>query len=283
MRVFGLDFTSAPRAAKPIACAACTLDGDRLWLDAFAAFHEFELFENFLDRDGPWIAGIDFPFGQPARLVRGLGWPHRWADYVALVAGLQMEAFESLLGDYRQRRPPGDKHHLRDTDRVAGARSPMMLFGVPVGRMFFHGAPRLLASGVSVLPCHPTATERVVVEAYPALAARKLLARRSYKNDSPRKQTSNRRAARMEIVQALGASRFTAAYGLRLEIPDVVIGELVEDPSADFLDALLCAMQAGWAWRRRDDGYGIALDANPDEGWIVDPATVTGRAAAAAT
>ena len=34
MRIFGIDFTSAPRPAKPIACMACHLEGNTLVLDA---------------------------------------------------------------------------------------------------------------------------------------------------------------------------------------------------------------------------------------------------------
>lgn len=52
-----------------------------------------------------------------------------------------------MLADYRTQRPAGDKQQLRQTDRLAGARSPMMLCGVPVAKMFFRGAPRYCERG----------------------------------------------------------------------------------------------------------------------------------------
>jgi hypothetical protein len=34
-------------------------------------------------RDLPWIAGIDFPFGQSRAFIENIGWPNYWAGYVA--------------------------------------------------------------------------------------------------------------------------------------------------------------------------------------------------------
>lgn len=48
------------------------------------------------------------------------------------------------------RRPPGDKEHRRVTDIAAGSISPQKIYGVPVGLMFFEGAPRLIKSGVTI-------------------------------------------------------------------------------------------------------------------------------------
>jgi hypothetical protein len=47
---------------------------------------------------------------------------------------------------------------------------------------------------------------------------------------------------------------------------------LIREPMADNLDAVLCAIQAAWAYTQRDEGYGIPAGCNKDEGWIVDPA-----------
>ena len=82
----------------------------------------------------------------------------------------------------------------------------MMLFRVPVGKMFYQGAPRLLSSDVSVEPCRPTGAARVAVEAYPAVVARRFLGNRSYKSDERKKQTSIQRSAREELVGALGSA-----------------------------------------------------------------------------
>jgi hypothetical protein len=37
------------------------------------------------------------------------------------------------------------------------------------------------------------------------------------------------------------------------------------------LDALVCAIQAAWAWTRRDHGFGLPEHVDPLEGWIADP------------
>jgi len=33
----------------------------------------------------------------------------------------------------------------------------------------------------------------------------------------------------------------------------------------------LCAIQAAWAWTKREDGYGEPNPVDPLEGWIADP------------
>ncbi len=272
MRIFGLDFTSAPRRRKPITCAACTLRGEVLYFEALTRLEDFDAFEGFLRSPGPWMAGLDFPFGQPGKLVAGLGWPRSWAGYVGVVAGMDMAAFEAALAAYREGRPPGDRQHLRATDALADSRSPMMLYGVPVGRMFFRGAPRLLRAGVCVLPCRPTDADRIVVEAYPALVARRFVGRRSYKSDIRRRQTAAQEAARRAIVDGLRSEAMGAVYGFAIRLSDGQAEGLVGDPTGDSLDALLCAAQAAWAYTQRERGYGIPGDCDADEGWIVDPA-----------
>ncbi|MET0106512.1 MAG: DUF429 domain-containing protein [Sedimenticola sp.] len=269
MRIFGLDFTSAPRKSKPITCAVCSLEGDILAFEAVEELHSFEAFENWLQQPGPWIAGMDFPFSQPRKLLENLGWPTDWSGMVARVGGLTMQEWEALLKGYRDARPAGDKQHLRRTDQLAQACSPMMMYGVPVGRMFRQGVPRLLESGVSIPPVHETGDSRIVLETYPALLARYLAGGLSYKNDQKQKQTEARREARRRICYGLSSSRVSRQYGVMLDRVDWL--SLVDDPKADGLDALLCAVQAAWAWSRRDRGYGIPDDVDRLEGWITDP------------
>lgn len=272
MRIFGVDFTSAPRRRKPITCASCRLDGARLAVEALLEFERFDAFEDFLRAPGPWVAGLDFPFGQPRDLVAALGWPAGWEGYVSTVAGMEMRDFERVLERFRAGQPAGRKHRLRATDRLARSRSPMMLYGVPVGRMFFRGAPRLLRSGVAVPPCRPDGDGRTALEAYPALAARALSGARSYKHDTAARQTAARGAARADIVNALGGAALESIYGVRVRLPGRLCAAAREDPTGDRLDAVLCAVQAAWAVRS-GPRYGIPAGADPDEGWIVDPVT----------
>ncbi len=274
MRIYGLDFTSAPTRRKPITCVAGEWRAARLRVTGLEELTDFAAFEAFLERPGPWIAGLDFPFGQPRQLIKNLGWPTDWAGYVGHLAAMDMRAWEAALKTYRDARPPGDRHHRRETDRLADARSPMMLYGVPVGRMFFQGAPRLLRAGVSVLPCHPTDSDRIAVEAYPALVARRWIGRRAYKSDDRRRQTPAHAAARRAVMRGLRSDEMRQHYGFSLAIDRALADEMIRDPRGDALDALLGAVQAAWAWAGRGHGYNIPADCNPDEGWIVDPATV---------
>ncbi|MDQ3794724.1 MAG: DUF429 domain-containing protein [Actinomycetota bacterium] len=271
MKIYGLDFTSAPGRRKPLIALGCTLQGETLHVEDSEEMTDFAGFEKFLGKPGPWICGMDFPFGQPSSLVLALGWPEGWEGYVGEVARLGKEEFENAIRSDMARRPAGSKYRYRLADRRSGSSSAMMLFRVPVGKMFYKGAPRLLASGISVEPCRRTQDARVAVEAYPAVVARRFLARASYKNDERRKQTTAHRDARERLVAGLESETLKIAYGFAVKTDAFRREELVRDPAADALDSLLCAVQAAWAYTKRDEGYGVPPECDPDEGWIVDP------------
>ncbi len=271
MHVYGLDFTSAPRREKPITCVAATLIESALHVESLVGFESFDTFENFLGSPGPWIAGMDFPFGQPEKLRRNLGWPDSWGEIARLVGELSAAEFGQLLTEYRNARVSGDKHHRRDTDVLAKSQSPMTLFGVPVAKMFHRGAPLLERSRVNIIPCRPLNKDRIVVEAYPALVARRYIGKAKYKSDTRRQQTPKRQDARRELLDLLHGPRLAEDFGITLAIPGGLVGEFIGDATADRLDALLCAIQAAWSWTLRDQNYGIPADVDPAEGWIVDP------------
>ena len=271
MRVYGLDFTSAPRREKPITCVAATLIESALHVESLVGFESFDTFENFLGSPGPWIAGMDFPFGQPEKLRRNLGWPDSWGEIARLVGELSAAEFGQLLTDYRNARVSGDKHHRRDTDVLAKSQSPMTLFGVPVAKMFHRGAPLLERSRVNIIPCRTLNKDRIVVEAYPALVARRYIGKAKYKSDTRRQQTPKREDARRELLDLLHGPRLAEDFGITLDIPGGLAGEFIGDATADRLDALLCAIQAAWSWTLRDQNYGIPADVDPAEVWIVDP------------
>ncbi len=274
MRVYGLDFTGAPGSGhsgairrKRLTLAACTLDGDTLIVDELRSLNgarsgDFSGFEGWLGTGGGWIAGLDFPFGQPAELIRELGWPETWAGYVGHVGALGKAGFEKILVDYKATKPPGRKEPRRATDVAARSVSPMKLAGVPIGKMFFQGATRLLDSPLSIDPVRPVTGEgRAVVEAYPALVARKWIGKRGYKNDDPSKQSEGMRLARIDLVDAVrdrrragGAPSIREHYGFVVSMSDEVARESIEDPTGDGFDSILCAIQAAWAHRRSRRG-----------------------------
>jgi hypothetical protein len=175
MRIYGLDFTSSPTRRKPITCACCELSNAVLTVKCCLTMPSFAGFEAFLHSDGPWLAAFDFPLGQPRKLIANLGWPQDWQGYMRIIASMSKEEFEDTLHAYRATRLPGDKLHMRATDKLAGALSPMMLHRVPDGKMFFQGATRLFNFPISILPCRPTSDSRMAVEGYPALVARKFI------------------------------------------------------------------------------------------------------------
>ena len=268
MRILGIDFTSAPENSKPITVAECELADDELLVSCVSLLTDFDSFERTLRARGPWVAGIDLPFGQPRRLIRAFGWPLAWQDYVARVERLGKSKFEDKLKKYRDKQPPRQKEHRRATDELAKSISPMKLTHQPVGKMFFQGAPRLLRSGASIIPCRPNGSRRIVVEAYPALVAEALAGTRSYKD----KQTPERKKARRKIVAGLKGDACRETYGIKVHLGmDIKEKTLIDDPKADLLDAVLCAAQAAWASRKSK--YGGPKNCDRSEGWIVDPAT----------
>ena len=270
MKIYGLDFTSAPSKRKPITCACCVIGGLEqrvLRLESLQTFLTFADFEAFLAREGPWLAGIDAPFGQPRKLIENLGLPQDWADYVTAFAELGKPGFADLIKTYKAKRASGDKEHLRVCDELAGAISPMKLSFVPVGKMFYELAPRLMASGVHVPPVHEGDKSRVVREAYPGLLVRSFLGKLSYKNDTSAKQTLLQKEARVRIIELLEKPEFYQTYGVQVSLSTDQKTILIQDPKADMLDALLCAVQAAWA---SQEDYSMPEIAG-FEGWIADP------------
>lgn len=85
MKIYGIDFTSTPNAKKAITCVECRLDESGLSLERFERLTSFDAFENFLRQPGAWVAGMDFPFGQPRKLIENIGWPQTWEGYVRQV------------------------------------------------------------------------------------------------------------------------------------------------------------------------------------------------------
>jgi hypothetical protein len=102
------------------------------------------------------------------------------------------------------------------------------------------------------------------------LVARRWIGKRPYKSDSPARQTPAQCDARRDLLAGL-RERCDDLYGVVLDLPGDLAETLLNDGSGDRLDALLCAVQAAWASGQA--GYGVPPDADPLEGWIVDPAT----------
>src|SRR6185295_4816431 len=154
LRIYGVDFTCAPRAAKPITVAAGELRRNTFRLEDVERLQTFGEFEALLARPGPWVGGFDFPFSLPGELVRDLGWPAAWPALVVHCNGFDRLQFRAALDAYRNTRQPGNRYAHRATDLPAGSSSPMKLVNPPVALMFHEGARRVLASGAQVPALH---------------------------------------------------------------------------------------------------------------------------------
>jgi hypothetical protein len=258
LRILGVDFTSAPRKAKPIVVSICELKEEKLQVHGMENLTDFTAFEHFLQRPGPWIGGFDFPFGLPRELVHDLGWPRDWRKLVRFCAGLSRQEWRGILDGYRTTRPAGRKYAHRRTDLPAGSSSPMKLVNPPVALMFHEGAPRLADAGVHLPGVADGDRSRIALEAYPGFFARNVLGNVSYKNDSKAKQTAARLTARKMLLKKIP-----------MQANAEIRRQLIEDASGDSLDALICAVQAAWGWRRRRRHFGLPAHVESCEGWIV--------------
>jgi hypothetical protein len=234
-----------------------------------------------LRRPGPWIAGLDFPFGLPREALEDLGWPTLWPALTRHCTSLGRSGMRAALDRYRAGRPVGSKFCYRRGDAAGGAHSPLKLVNPPVALMFLEGACRLCAAKVTVPGMFAGDPGRVALEAYPGFAVRELIgsrARISYKNDARGKQTPAQRQVRSAIID-----RITTASGLngvRLRAGATLLRALRDDGRGDSLDAVLCALQAAWGWQRRLEDYALPRHMDPVEGWIVTvPAAANGCAA----
>lgn len=245
--------------------AAGRLDGSAVQLQGIETLADWAGFESWLRRPGPWLAAFDLPFGLPRELVTTLGWPLDWATLMRHYASQSRAQIRSRFAAFCAGRPAGAKFAHRACDGPAGSSPSMKWVNPPVAWMLHAGVPRLLDAGVTLAGLFAGDEQRVAVEAYPGLPARELIGRRSYKSDERHRQTAEREHARRDLVAALEAGR--SRLGLRLKLDDTQRAELIADPTADRLDAVLCLLQAAWASTRPN--WGLPADIDPLEGWIV--------------
>lgn len=266
MRICGIDFTSAPKRDKPIVVAECQADGASLVLERFRQFSDWPSYELWLDEDSEWVGGFDFPFGLPRRFVETQGWPPDWSGMVRACVAAGKERFaETAMQAFVGARSPEDKH--RKTDFLAKSHSPLKTrTNPPVGLMFYEGTWRLLSHGISIPGLRETASRKVAFEAYPGLVIQRL-GERFYKNDRQSSGAANSEA-RKRIVKELKAGG-SGGLSCSLALGSRQLAEPLFHPSGDWLDAVLCATQAHWAWTKAETGYGLPKDIDVREGWIV--------------
>ncbi len=274
--LLGCDFSSSPTHRKPIVLALGALHNGRVQLFRLEQLTSLDAFADWLKQPGDWLGAFDFPFGLPRELVRQLGWPLDWEACIRHYASLSREDIRTRFAAFCAARPAGGKFAHRATDLPAGSSPSMKWVNPPVAYMLQAGVPRLLEAGVhvpglqAVDPMDVNAVDqprRVALEGYPGLLAREVLGARSYKSDERARQTPERLIARKDLLTALehGQTRL----GLRLKLTHAQRDALVDDARGDALDAVLCLMQAAWAWQQGAPRYGLPAAVDPLEGWIV--------------
>jgi len=269
--VFGIDFTSAPQNQKAISVAEGRFCHRVLTIVNLFDINTLEQFSEFLEKPGPWLAAIDFPFGLPRKLVLNCHWPRLWEGYVEHVSFMGKQKFEETLRSYRD--PETDRSRLlRETDKKAKSRSPMQLDFTPVGKMFFAGAPLLVRSPCTVVPFRWRRNNAgIVVEGYPKLVVTKVVGKSAYKSEFPSDASSTHSEARNSVLHWIQSEDAQVCYGFIVRLDDGVTEKCISDTKGDALDAVLCAMQATWAWTQRRNEYGVPDSCDKLEGWIVDP------------
>jgi hypothetical protein len=265
--LLGCDFSSAPTRRKPIVLALGSATGGRVQLTRLEKLDSLAAFAEWLQQPQSWIGGFDFPFGLPRELVEHLGWPTSWRECMAHYASLTRPQIRETFAAYCDARPAGSKFAHRRFDKLAGSSPSMKWVNPPVAYMLHAALPLLLDAGVDIPGLHAGDPQRVALEAYPGLLARELIARRSYKSDDKAKQDADRLIARKDVLTALEQGR--TRLGLRLKLTHAQHDALVADASGDSLDAVLCLVQAAWAAQHGAPHYGLPVDLDPLEGWIV--------------
>lgn len=274
MNIYGIDFTSAPRSQKPITFASGWFNNNTLTIQHLKQAHTMAQFNCWLYQPDPYVMAIDFPFSLPHDFLRAIDWPLNWESVIQRIESMTIQEFEEMIHHFKASQPPGKKHRFRPVDRIAQAQSPMCMHYTPVGRMFFRGAPYLYHCPASILPLRPRQSSQIIVEGYPALVARFIIGKVSYKSDTRARQTANQQMQRCTLIEGLQSQAFQEKYGFKIDLSNIDAQIVIKEKGADQLDAILCAIQAAWSYRCRDSHWGIPNNINhlpSQQGWIPDP------------
>ncbi len=267
--LLGCDFSSSPTRRKPIVLAWGRCQGARVHLERLQRCDSLTEWGQVMAQEAEWVGGFDLPFGLPRELVAQLHWPQTWRACMDQYASLDRAQIRATFKAFCDARPVGHKFAHRATDGPAGSSPSMKWVNPPVAFMLHAGVPVLIQAGVHFPGLHAGDTRRVALEAYPGLLARAVLGGRSYKSDDRAKQTPERLIARKDLIHAMEMGQ---ALEMRLVLSHAQRDALVQDASADSLDAVLCLMQAAWAAQRRAQGdllCGLPAQLDALEGWIV--------------
>jgi len=315
MIVYGIDFSSSPSAkdsksknAKWMYLASCKLTGNCLTVKSLTPLNgkkadDYTQLVTLLSSAGPWVAGIDVPFGMPIECIEYFQWllaedtEQTWAKYVDRVRKMKTrKEFKKKIEDWRHptklkkpkkgKEPTGEKESVRKyrlIDRLINSQSPMNCIRPAVGSMFFEACELLRANPASIPPVRLVSEEnRHIVETYPRLVVDRLsVGSKEYK------EADDLEDVRQQIVTCLSDASEDSAiqrwYGLTVTMDEETAKECVADWDGDKIDSVLCAVQAAWASRQERFGIprfnsSVLNGVVALEGWVPDPFLAKWRA-----
>ena len=273
IKVFGLDFTSAPSKSKPLVFVhGYGTSRSNLFIFKLELWSNFINFEKFLSQKGPWVAGFDFPFGLPIDFLKKNKLSLNWNKYVNYLGKYTKNELEQKIKTFKDAQPYGQKDLNRITDSMNKARSPLKIINPPLIKMFYEGAKRLANSGITVIPFHLPHDNRIVFETYPALLSR--LYTGSYKSNRTIERNKNLRMSRQKILDGILSQHLTKTLSFSIDLKEDIKKKILDDNTGDTLDSILCCIQAYWSYLQGWPYFRINskdLITIKSEGWIVSP------------
>ncbi|MEK9628441.1 MAG: histidine kinase dimerization/phospho-acceptor domain-containing protein, partial [Nitrospinota bacterium] len=278
MKIFGINFIENPSPKNPISIAVCDFKKNHgLSIHKVETYDTLQEFETFLKQKGPWFAGVNFPLGQPKQFLEKMSLSNGWDKNIKEIQKWKKAGFEKKVKQYAKKLPKGTKIPLRITDIFAGGDSPLKSTGSHSLHRFFEGTECLLKSGVSIFPCFPRKTNRVVIETLPSLVAGRFMVQEANR----KKKKSDSENIHKEVIKGLETPEFEHDFDFKLFIDDTLKLKCIEDAKGRSLDAILSAVQTAWSYNMGKPNYGIPDLQHPSiksEGWIIDPSLVNGIA-----
>lgn len=271
MQIYGIDFTSAPASGrgKKLPCISGVLEGEMLVINGLDLWDRFEGFENLLATRGPWVMALDFPCTLPRNVVDFLHWPIRWDALAAHIGTLPYDSYHQQLNNFIAQSAVGHKHPRRRCDTIllpapAGSNSDTIRLrsisplNLQIRRMPYQGLPRLQKAGVTVAGVHAGASNRIAVEAYPALYPPMIFGKKI-----PYKDRADTMEIRRQIIDGL-----LRGGQLDVKIPSGIIDEALSDNHGDILDSIICAVSGAHHWRTQRH---LPVATAPLDGYIAFP------------
>ncbi len=278
MKIFGINFNHSPSPKNPITIAVCDFKKSQgLSVIKVEALYGLKEFDAFLKKNGPWFAGVNFPLGQPNLFTKKMDLPDNWSSYIKNINRWKRDGFEKKIKQFKAKLPKGNKEPRRLTDTMAGTESPLKLNQKQLALQFYEGTYCLLKSGVSILPCHPKKDNRVVLETFPDLVAKRF----AVHGLGTKTKNIDRENLHKEIIKGLETPEFEQDFKFKIFLDDTLKLKCIEESDSAILDAILISTQVAWAYSIGKPNYGMPDIQHPNiqsEGWIVDPSLVIGSA-----